>query len=71
MIRAGVGGPRLVQAVTVIVPVIEGWTLQWNGNVPASVNVNSNVLATVDGSGVERSVVSGERVRGARRRYES
>ena len=44
VIRAGGAVPaRLVQAVTVIVPVIEGWTLQWNANVPASVNVNSNV----------------------------
>jgi hypothetical protein len=34
---------KALQPVTVIVPVIAGWISQWYANVPASVNVNSNV----------------------------
>ncbi len=56
---------RLVQAVTVIVPVIDGVHVAMERERAGLGERELERAAAVDGSGVERSVVSGERVRGA------
>ena len=41
LVKTTVGGT--LAAATVIVPIIKGWTVQWNGKLPGAVNVRLNV----------------------------